>query len=278
MDLPDPIVVLKGSLPPVGAALLLVSFGGSRLVPLAMGLGAYVAFGLLKEWPAWPHQLWSAPDGRQWLLWGVLAAGLTSLLEELRLLPQRLAPAVGVGLGAAAVWLLLGKQAARWEAEQVVLHVGGGGLVVGALVLLLRRVLAQAPAAGPLVGSVFAGLLSVDAVLLTIGRSGLLGQLCGAVAAALGAAVGTSLWRRPFVLSAAAGTWLGIAHGLFVLAGVHLASLPWSAAGLALAAPATCLLLWRGLAARPRLWTAAAAALLALPLAGACWLAVAAAA
>lgn len=59
-------VVLRGVLPPIGAALLLVSLGGSRLVALAVAVGLYVAFGLLRrDWPELPHVLWSAPDGRQ---------------------------------------------------------------------------------------------------------------------------------------------------------------------------------------------------------------------
>ena len=57
-------------------------------------------------------------------------------------------------------------------------------------------------------------LLSLDAALVTLGKSALLGQLCGAVAAALGAGVATSLWRRGFALQAADGVWLGgpVAH------------------------------------------------------------------
>ena len=57
MDLPDPIVVLKGTLPPIGAGLLLVSLGGARLTAAAAAVGTYVAFGLLKEWPALPHEI-----------------------------------------------------------------------------------------------------------------------------------------------------------------------------------------------------------------------------
>ena len=82
MELPPLDVVLKGTLPPLGAALLLVSLAGARLLPLAMAIGLYVAVGLLKAWPELPHVLWWAPDGRQWLLWGVIAAGLFGLLEH----------------------------------------------------------------------------------------------------------------------------------------------------------------------------------------------------
>ena len=116
--------------------------------------------------------------------------------------------------------------------------------------------------------------VSLSAVSVAVAlSSALLGQLCGVVAAALGAAAGTALWRRPFALPAADGTWIGAAHALFVLAGVHLGSLPWSAAGAALLAPCALLLLRPGAAKRPVGWTAAALLLAGMPLAGAIWFA-----
>lgn len=273
VDLPDPIIVLKGTLPPIAAALLLVSSGGSRWTAAAAAVGAYVAFGLLKEWPALPHELWSAPDGRQWLLWSLLAAVAATTLERLRWLPTKLAPLLGVAVAAAAVWLTTLKLAQRWAGLDVLLYVGGGGLALATLVLASRAAMARAPATiAPAV--VFSTMLSLVAVLLTMAHSGLLGQLCGAVAAALGAAAGTVLWRRPFTLTAADGTWLGVAHGLFVLAGAHLADLPWSAAGLAMAAPLPLLLL-RGTQGNPVRWTVLALVLTSLPLAGAGWLTLA---
>ena len=271
----DPIVVLKGALPPIAAALLLVSLAGARLLPLAMAIGLFVAFGLLKrEWPALPHELWAAPNGTQWLLWGIAAAAVASSLEHLRLLTKRLATGVGVLVAAAAVWLLLLKLAQRWDANTVLLHVGGGGFAVALTVLACRRALANAPAT---IGSavVFSTMLSLDAGLLTLATSALLGQLCGAVAAAVGAAAGTVVWRRGFAMTAADGTWLGVAHGLFVLAGAHLADLPWSAAGCAMAAPLPLLLLG-GAKAHPARWTVLATVLTSLPLAAAGWLTYAA--
>ncbi|MBX3464050.1 MAG: hypothetical protein KF830_12830 [Planctomycetes bacterium] len=272
MDLPDPVVLLKGTLPPIAAALLLVGLGGARLLPLAVAVGLGTAFGLLKEWPALPHQLWAAPDGRQWLLWGLFAATVVALVERFGGLRGRAAAGVGAAAAAAAVYLLLMKQAARWDMLQVLQHVGVGGLAAALSVLACRTTLGRAPAnVAP--AAVFTLLLSADAVLLTLGRSGLLAQMCGAVAAALGAAAGTSLWRRDVRLVAADGAWLGAAHGLFVLAGVHLASLAWPAAWCALAAPLPLLLLGRGLAARPVAWTVAAVLALLPGLAAAFWLA-----
>jgi hypothetical protein len=271
VDLPDPVVVLKGTLPPIVAALLCVGLGGVRWLPLAVGAGLAVAFGLLKEWPLLPHQLWAEPDGRQWLLWGVIAAAAIAQLEHLGALRGRAAAACGVVAAAVAVWLLLLKQAARWAATDVLLHVGLGGLAVALLVLASRTIIGRGPA-NLVPASVFTLLLSFDAVLLTVARSGLLAQLCGAVAAALGAAIGTALWRRPFALRVADGTWLGVAHGLFVLSGMHLAELPWPAAWCALAAPLPLLVLQRRLAGRPAAWAAGALPLVLAPCALAFWL------
>lgn len=277
----DPIVVLKGAVPPIVAALLFVSLGGVRLLPLAMAVGLFVAFGLLKnwnDWPTWPHELWAAPNGTQWLLWGVIAAGLVALLEHWRLLPGKLGAGLGVLVAAGSVWLMLDKvlTANRWSTFDIVTHVGGGGFGVALLVLASRTVIARGPAnLGPAI--VFSTLLSADAAVVAT-TSGLLGQLCGVVAAAVGAAAGTSLWRRPFALTAADGTWIGAAHGLFVLSAVHLSALPWSAAGCALLAPCALLLL-RPSAAKNRVgWTVAGLVLALLPLAGAFWFALAASA
>ena len=85
----DPAALLKGALPPIAAALLLVSWRGGRALPVAAALGLYVAFGLLKDWPAWPHELWAAPNGTSWLVWGVAALALVAALEHARLLPAR---------------------------------------------------------------------------------------------------------------------------------------------------------------------------------------------
>ncbi len=271
-------VVRDGALPPIAAALLLVSLGGARLLPLAVAVGLFVAFGLLKDWndwPTWPHELWDAPNGTMWLLWGALAACAIALLEHLRVVPRKAGSPLAVLVAMASVGLLLQKTATanRWPVADVVLHVGGGMFVVSLLAIAGRRALERAPAGiGPAI--LFATTLSGASVAIAL-SSGLLGQLCGVLAAAVGAAAGTALWRRPFALGVADGTWLGIAHGLFVLAGVHLSSLPWSAAGCALLAPCTLLLLGPGVAKRPVGWTVSALLLAGIPLAAAVWFAAA---
>jgi hypothetical protein len=264
----DPIDVLKGALPPIAAAQLLVGLLGARWVPMAAALGVFVAHWLLKGLPAWPHELWSAPEGRAWLLWGVVAGALLAQLEALQAIRGRFAAIAGSACALAAVWFLLQKQAARWPAGDVILFVEGGGIAAALLVLACRRVVVTAPAGVP-IAVVFALLLSVDAGLVAWTGAATLGQLCGAAGAALGASAVTSAWRKPFALGLHDGTWIGLAHGLFLFAGVHLGSLPWSAAGCALVAPCALLLLRPGMRAVPH--AVLSVLLLAIPLAGAVW-------
>jgi len=253
-------VVLKGALPPILTALLLVSLAGVRLLPLAMALGLYIAHGLLKGWPALPHELWANPNGREWLLWGLVAASLLAALEHCRLLPQKLAPIAAVVVAAATVWLELGKVAAFKTNADVIFNIGGGGIVVAVVVLAARASIARAPA-GIASAVVWSTILSVDSVLLTLGATAFLGQLCGAVAAAIGAAAGTVLWRRPFALTPADGTWLGLAHGGFLLGGKYLNELGWAAAGVAMFAPCALLLLRGRVTKRPWVYGVAATAM-----------------
>jgi len=268
-------VVLKGVLPPIGAALLLVTLGGSRLVALAVATGLFVAYGLLmKTWPELPHVLWSQPDGRQWLVWSIVAAALVSVAEQFRVLPRQAGHTAAAILGVAAVWLVLSKVAANWSPTEALVSIGGGALILLVVLLGTRVVMSRAPATiYPAI--LWTLVLSVDAAVITLSGSALLGQMCGAVAAALGAAIGTVLWRRPFALTVADSTWFVLAHALFVLAGKHLGELPWSAAACLFVAPLAALPVRDGVGAkRPSLWAFLATILVAVPLAGAVWFAM----
>ncbi len=240
----DLTAILHGVLPAIAAGLLLTSLGGARWVAAAVAVGLFVAYGLLKQWPRVPTELWSSPNGIEWLIWTVVAAAALTSLEHLRLWTGQLATGSAVALGAFGSWLVLQKVAASWSTADVILHIGGGALVVGLLVLVMRKFLLNAQP-GLLPAILVTALLSADAVLLAANGSALLGQLGGGVAAAVGAGLGTSLWGRPFALAGSDGTWIGIAHGLFLLAGVHLAYLPWNLAAIAAAAPLALLLLAR---------------------------------
>ena len=268
---------LRGTLPPLLAALLLVSWRGARMLPLAMGVGLFVAFVLLKkQWPAWPHELYSQPNGSEWLLWALVAAALVALLEHAKVLPARFASSLGAATAAFGLLLVVEKvrAAQEWASGDVWLFVGGGGAIAAFAVASQRVALARAPRSiWPAV--LWAIVLSVDAGIIVNGNSAFLAQLCGAVAAAVGAAAGTMLWRRPFALSAADGVWLGAAHTLFVLSAVHLAYLEWTPALVALGAPLLLLALPRGVGGKAAWrWFAVAAPLVLVPLGVALWLSV----
>ncbi len=272
MELPDVDVetVLKGALPPIAAAVLVVGTLGARWTAFAVGVGTFVAYCLLKEMPAWPHELWARPDGRAWLVWGIAATAFVALLEHGRVLRGKVGAVAGALVAAFAVFVLQQKLAQRWDWSQLAMYVGGGGVAAMLVTSATRVTLARAPASiAPAV--VFSLLLSALSVLLTLARSGLIGQLGGAVAAAAGAAAGTAVWKRPFALAAGDGTWLGAAWTLLVLAGAQLAYLPWAAAGCAAVAPCALLLLRASLATRPLLWSCAALLLAGVPLGGAFW-------
>ena len=270
-------VVLRGVLPPILLALLLVSIAGTRLLPIAMAVGLYLAHGLLKEWLAWPHELWREPNGVGWLVWGIIAAALVSTARQFRYLPESIASALSLVIASATVWLMLGKVAANWSSIDFAWNVGGSGFLAATTVLVILDVIERRPDTAQSdigLGVLFAVMLSLDAALMVLGKSAFLGQLCGAVAAALGAAVGACLWRRSFTLHKADGIWIGCAHALFILAGVHLSYLDWWPAGIALATPFLLLLLPRLVSGKKSWrWLCVAGLLLVSPLVFAMWLA-----
>ncbi|MEZ6036667.1 MAG: hypothetical protein R3F29_04250 [Planctomycetota bacterium] len=266
-------VILFGVVTSIVAALLLIGLLGARWLPLAVAFGVFGAHWLLKKTPPpLPHELWSNGNGVAWTMWGVVAAALVALLERLRVLPQRLGQIGGAAVAVFAVYLVLEKVASRWSQLDVWLYVGGGGVLAIATVLALRTVLTRAPqptdARWSWVAVLFLVLLSLDAGLVVEGgKTAFAAQLCGAVAAALGAGVGLGvLFRsRAVTLAPADAAWLGTAHVLFLTGAVHLNQLPWLSAAPALAAPLALLALPKELGKRqPWRWFAVAAAIVVL--------------
>jgi len=266
--------ILRGALPPILLTLLLVSLLGARVLPLAAGIGLFVAFVLLKQdWPAWPHELWAEPTGMEWLLWGMMALFGVGLLERLRIVPTKLGGGIAPAVGALVLWLMLQKVSRQWESTEVALYIATGALLVVLTVAATRTTLTRS--SGSITSAaLFATMLSIDAVLVTMGKSAFLGQLCGAVAASIGTFAVTSSWRRGISLNAADGAWVGGTHVLFVLASVHFVYLSWWAAGCALLAPFLLLLLPATFAReKPKRWLVAAGVLVTVPLAVGLWLA-----
>ncbi|MCA8965530.1 MAG: hypothetical protein H6838_09350 [Planctomycetes bacterium] len=258
--------ILAGVLPPLALALLGVSRFGARATGLAAALGALLAYGLLKRWPALPHELWRNADGTEWLLWCVLGVALLTLVVRGRRGPAFLVPALAAACAAGSLHLMLTKVASGWSGATLALHLGIAAIGVGAVAAAWQRTLRAAPQGMfPLVLATV--VLSLDSGIATLGNSALLGQLCGAVAAAFGATAGARLWRKDAALLPGDALFFAFAHGAFLLAGVHVQYLPWTAAVIAGAAPLLALAVPRSWwSSRPRVAIAATSALVVLPL------------
>lgn len=150
--------ILNGLLPPIAAAFLLVSLGGARLVPLAAAVGLYVAYVRIKQWPALPTELWSSPNGTEWLLWSVIAAQLLSLLEYAKVWRGRLATVSAALLGAFGIARPAEGRCAMVDLD-IALHVGGGAVAVALLALGMRSLLQRARP-GPWPGVVITVILA----------------------------------------------------------------------------------------------------------------------
>ncbi|MFM1873293.1 MAG: hypothetical protein RL398_2715 [Planctomycetota bacterium] len=263
----DILPVVCGVVPPVALASLAATRWGARAIAPAAALGALVAHSLL-FWrlPTWPHQLWAQPAGVEWMLWGLLTAAVVRL-------GGRVGAACDAALAAAVVWLLTLKVGASWTITERSLHLGGAAAVAWLLAHGARRI--AVPTCGSLVPWIGASLLlSVDAAVLTFGKSALLGQLAGAFAAAMGAAAGARLlWRRDLTFSPIMAGFVALTHVVLLAAGPTLSYLPWREAGLAVAGPALLWLLPSAFAERrPSLAAVLAAVLPLLPGAIAVWL------
>ncbi|MCR9244758.1 MAG: hypothetical protein NXI31_06985 [bacterium] len=269
----DLVLLVKSIAPPAIAALALVSAGGNRLLPLALAIGLTMAFVLLHQWPVLPHVLWSRPGWSgaavHWLYWCLMVVILTSGLEHWKCLPPKIATFLGPLVGAGAVWFVMRAAAAGEGVGWQVLHVGGGALAVAALVVVHRRLMLRA-VSSPFLPAFFVVALAVDVTVLILCRSDSQARVVLGGASALLAAIITSLWRKPFVLSAADASWLGVLHALLLLAAAELAYLPWMVAMLVAVVPVVPLTLPKSFAKeRPRRWMLVALLLAALPAAAA---------
>lgn len=216
------LVAAQGVAPPVVAAFVLAGGLGRRWTSLAIALGLLVAYVLLKEWPALPGS--AGIDGTQWLLWFTAAAAVLATGEAVDaagVVPRRLALPLGLGLLGVQPWFVLAHLRARWSVSETALHVGAPAVASVALGLALRRIADRRP--GLTVPVVWTCALVVDAFVLLQAGTALLGQLAGSVAAGLGAAAFTRLWRRDFALGGAHAVTVVAAHAGLLLAGHHFA-------------------------------------------------------
>lgn len=241
------IVAAQGVLPALGAVALLAGLLGRRFLGLALALGTFIAYWLLKQRPEWPHVLRAGNnDGTQWWLWGLVAAGALSACERKHARRSGFAIPLGCALLGALCWTMLTNLRSGWDAKTGVAQIGAATAALCVLLVVFRTTLAEAaPRRHTLLWTL---CLAFDAGVLALGGSALLGQLAGALAAGLGTAAALQFLRKEPVLVPALGVCLAAGHGGVLLAGFHFTEPPLVALGLATLAP--CLL---GIGALPGL-------------------------
>ena len=239
------VVVAQGLLPAMGAVAVLVGILGRRFVSIAIASGVFAAYSLLKQLPAWPHRLWvENNDGTQWWIWSLVAAALLATFEGSRTRPARSAFVLWCAVLGAQVWLMLTNRRTNWDASTTALHTSIGAFALCLMCVTFRSTLAKP--APRLQLWAWTACLGVDAGVLALGGSVLLGQLAGALAAALGTVAALRLVRNSVQLVPGTALTLAAGHGGILFAGYHFTEPPLTA--LLAAACAPCCL---GIAALP---------------------------
>lgn len=227
--------VLFGLLPAIAAILLGVGVGGPRWLGLALAVAICVPFGMADGWPPWFWQLdLMHGDPRPALWWTILLGGLLGTMYDFKALPRVVNFGLEVGLVLMLPWLLSAKLRDGWAFEECAAYLAALWLVMAALWWGLRRsAKAQPGLPVPLAMTI---VLGVDAWLLRESGNGPHWQLAGVASVALGFAVVTTIWRRPFVCGSGAALTITLAHtGLLQYGRVEgdLIRWPFAAAWLA---------------------------------------------
>jgi hypothetical protein len=203
--------VLFGVLPALASVLLFVGAGGPRWLGIALAVAVCVPFAMATGWPAWPWLIgMHHGDPRQWLWWLVAAAGVVGVTYDMRLLPKWLMLPAEVLLVGLLPWLLSGPLRAGWSFEWCVVMLSGAWAVVVATGWVLRQSAKVQPGMTvPLVGAI---VMTGDAIVLHARGEMVAWHLAGVGAVALGAAVATTIWRRPFVCGSGGTLCIAVVH------------------------------------------------------------------
>jgi hypothetical protein len=203
--------VVFGVIPAVAAMLIGVGVGGPRWLAPALAVAICVPAGMAHGWPGWPWQL-DAHHGapRPWLWWLLATAGLLGGAYDLRALPKALALIGEIALLAFLPWLLSAPLRAGWTFEGCVVILGAGWVVRALIWWVLRGAAKGHPGMSVPLAMTF--VLSTDAYLLSRHVGGSHWELAGVAAIALGFAVLTTVWRRPFVCGTGGTLLITLAH------------------------------------------------------------------
>ncbi|HEX6810879.1 MAG TPA: hypothetical protein VF384_04575 [Planctomycetota bacterium] len=200
-----------GLLPALAAVLLFVGAGGARFFSLGLAVAICVPFGMVIHWPDWPWHLdVHSGNAQHWLWWCFAAAGVVGAAYDLRLLPKPLLFTFEVALVLMLPWLISSSLRSGWSFERCVLILGAAWIVLTALWWVLRSTAKLQPGvAVPLAATM---CLVADALVLREQRAGMPWQIAGVAAVALGVAVATTIWRRPFVCGTGGALCIAIVH------------------------------------------------------------------
>ena len=210
--------LLFGVLPAVAAMLLGVGVGGSRWFALAFAAAICVPAALAKGWPDWLWQLdFVHGPPRPALWWTLVIGGVLGTVYDFRLLPKSLALVLESVLVAMLPWFLSSPLRASWSFEECALFLVTVSAVVTVLWFGLRQAAKRLPGLPVPLAMMIA--LGVDAWLLFQHAAGPDWQLAGVASVALGVAVMTASWHRPFVCGSGAVLCLALAHSGLLLAG-----------------------------------------------------------
>ena len=208
--------IVFGILPAIAVMLFGVGAGGPRLLAVSLATSICIAAGMLVGWPIWPWDL-SLQHGepRSWAWWSVLAAGVVGSCHDARVLPRVLTVPAEFAIVAALPWLLTGALRATWTFEQGVVWLLGAGALLLAIWWVLRRVASLQPGGAV----VLAGAIALLADTLVLRARGHAWDVPAVAVVALGLALLTTVWRRPFVCGTGAALSITIAHAALLWGG-----------------------------------------------------------
>lgn len=244
----------------VGAALFGLSAWLTRgqdaprralMTGLAAAIGVTLGFGLAAQalgvFPPWP-----AVESTHWLVWMTLGAGVLSLAIPIGLstLPAPWRHGVGIAVAAGLAFVIPGKILVNliehaWKPEEASRHIWlARAALFGAWLLLDLAVSRLSERGGAALLAAFAG---ASAAVVVLGKTAMIAQLLGALAAATGGvALVTLLPGRTGLSVRAAALPVAVAVVASAMTARHVAYLAEPAMLLIAAAPAAALVLTFG--------------------------------
>lgn len=210
--------VVFSLLPGIAAILFGVGVGGAKCLAMALTIAICLPFALAYGWPGW---IWGLDpmhgEPRQALWWILLFGGFLGTADDFKAIPKPVTFGLEILLVSALPWIVSTPLRAAWSFDAYSLCLSAGWCLTVTLWLGLRRF-----------GEVYSGLslplgmtivLGVDTWILRSATGGQDWKLAGVAAVALGFAMITTIWRRPFVCGSGAAMTITLMHTGLLLCG-----------------------------------------------------------